>query len=232
MTCPECGSRTEVVKTTVALYGKQQATQRQRACSCGARLLTEERIVKRLPVVAGELPVVARGGPQPAPNPPATVGGSGGGVSSGLVPDSDPNPGLVVTPERVRARSERNAIVYPKDFDIVWEQTGRHGVKSEALKYWLVAGRPQWTAIQVAWRAYLLSERPIAGFVMDLSRWFKRRCHEQEWVPARANGHARPVDDVARKTAEMLERRRAEEAAMKPLSREEIEEIRRENGHG
>lgn len=108
-------------------------------------------------------------------------------MSSGqvLIPVSDPSPISQGDPDRGRARSKGGAIDYPKDFQILWEQTGRRGGKFDALKAWMKYGRPSWVDVQATWRAYLLSERPVAGFVKDLSSWLNGRGHQQEWLPAK-----------------------------------------------
>lgn len=76
------------------------------------------------------------------------------------------------------------AIDYPQAFALVWESTGRHGLKAKAFKAWKAKGKPDWPTIQAPWLAYLLSERPAAGFVQDLSTWINNSGWQQEWPRA------------------------------------------------
>lgn len=103
-------------------------------------------------------------------------------ISSGSDPSgslSSPIGSQGVDPARVKP------IDYPENFEILWEQTGRRGGKYLAFKAWKKLGKPSWTEVQAPWRAYLLSERPRAGFVKDLSSWLNGRGHEQDWQPAK-----------------------------------------------
>lgn len=187
--CPKCGSKMSIKATN---HGGG-VTYRIAECDCGERWELEERRCARLPSRAAIdsrvqpcTAVHSRGQPPTAASPPSSDGGFGGdlsGIPSGV---SDPNPISVDSPNRARTRSNGQAIDYPKDFEILWEQTGRRGVKFNALKAWMSRGRPGWVDVQATWRAYLLSERPIAGYVKDLSSWLNGRGHQQEWLPAQA----------------------------------------------
>jgi hypothetical protein len=41
-------------------------------------------------------------------------------------------------------------------------------------------------AVRGPWDAYMLSERPVRGFVKDLSSWLNQSGHTQDWPPAAA----------------------------------------------
>lgn len=74
---------------------------------------------------------------------------------------------------------------YPAEFEAVWEGVGRRGDKEPALRAWRKRGKPTWAQIGPVWAAYMLSDSPSRGYVKDLSTWFNKGCHTQEWAPAR-----------------------------------------------
>ncbi len=85
---------------------------------------------------------------------------------------------------------------YPIAFECVWKGTGKRGSKHKAHQAWVKVGKPHWgPVVESAWGAYLKSERPVAGFVQDLSTWLNGRGHTQEWpeatsvAPASSQGH-------------------------------------------
>ena len=198
--CPECGSRMAIKATN---HGGG-ITFRVAECDCGERWELEERRARRLqPCTA----VHSRGQPPTVASPPESSGGFGGDLSA--IPSGVPDlaPISTANPKRGRARSNGEAIDYPKDFEILWEQTGRRGVKFNALKAWMSRGRPSWVDVQATWRAYLLSERPVAGYIKDLSSWLNGRGHQQEWLPARAT-------PIRRTDPAVRAREEAEEAAL------------------
>jgi len=81
---------------------------------------------------------------------------------------------------------------YTEVFEAIWAVTGRRGGKDAAHRAWVKVGRPPLDLVAASWSAYMLSDRPAAGFVKDLSTWFNGKCHNQEWLPARPrNGAAR-----------------------------------------
>jgi hypothetical protein len=90
------------------------------------------------------------------------------------------------------ARAKTAAPLYPRTFEIVWEQSGRRGSKFKAFKAWELVGKPGWDAMGCPWASYLVSERPAAGFVQDLSTWLRARGHTQEWEPARPRSLGNP----------------------------------------
>lgn len=195
MNCPECDCRMAVVKTMV-LPGQ---TLRMQECACGIRCESAEKVIRRLPVAPATVRQPARNGPGAAGNPPATAGGVGGGLPSGSVQGSLPDPNCdpdqeVITPSdqtRVRAHVD-----YPIEFENLWERTGKRGTKLAARKAWEKAGNPSWVQVQEAWRAYLLSDRPVRlGAIKDLSTWLNGDCHKQEWPPAQTaiNGVRQPA---------------------------------------
>ncbi len=74
---------------------------------------------------------------------------------------------------------------YPIAFECVWKGTGKRGSKHKAHQAWVKVGKPHWgPVVEPAWGAYLKSERPVAGFVQDLSTWLNGRGHTQEWPEA------------------------------------------------
>lgn len=195
MNCRDCRLPLSVEQT---LKG-DDADIRVQPCACGSRWLTETRIVRRLTgtYIRGTNGTNGvHGPPIQGTNPPSSGGGVGGGLPElGVVTTSinhDPNSNGVVlsNPDQTRARNKRRAD-YEPEFIVVWEETGRRGVKSLAHRAWVKVGRPPWDALATVWRAYLLSERPMAGFVKDLSSWLNQRCHEQEWQPAHTRGNAK-----------------------------------------
>jgi len=101
-------------------------------------------------------------------------------------------------------------VCYPKAFEVLWDQTGKRGGKFAALKAWRKVGQPTWDAIGSTWAAYLVSERPRAGYVKDLSSWLNGRCHEQDWAPAPRLGSIPkpPPDRLAERTDERLRAQR------------------------
>lgn len=188
MNCIACG--TQATRVTKSM-DDGLTVKRMRVCPCGARWITNEISDKRtLKTTNGQI-----GPPMASNRPPLAIRANGGlgGVCS-EDPGSDPNPIVVVTPERAHARTKTRAkVTYPGEFLILWEQTGKRGGKFAALKAWERMERPSWLAVQATWRAYLLSERPRAGFVKDLSSWLNQRCHEQDWQPvAEPSNGARP----------------------------------------
>src|SRR5438477_159504 len=60
MLCPECSSRTSVIKTVVV----PSRTIRLRECPCGVRAETEEKVIRRLPMT----PATVRQPPGNGPN--------------------------------------------------------------------------------------------------------------------------------------------------------------------
>lgn len=74
----------------------------------------------------------------------------------------------------------------PAEFLAVWAGTGKRGAREAAFKAWKRRARPTWAVLAPTWAAYMLSDRPAAGFVRDLSSWLNQGCHLQEWQPARA----------------------------------------------
>ncbi len=224
--CPECGSKMSVKDTG---HGGEK-TYRIAECPCGIRVETVECQLRRLPVRMPHMPgmapaaangtgrQVSQGPPDTAISPPASAGGVGGGLPSDLSSGSDPktDSALLSNPDQTRAKSKAAAIDYPKDFVILWEQTGRHGIKFHALRAWMKAGRPSWLDVQETWRAYLLSERPVAGFVKDLSSWLNGRCHQQEWAPAGTPAR-RPVTAI--ETFDARRKREHEEASERESDR-------------
>lgn len=82
------------------------------------------------------------------------------------------------------ASASPREIEYPAAFTQIWDLTGKRGVKAKALKAWKANGRPNIEQVRAPWESYLLSERPRAGFVQDLSTWLNGRGWQQEWAPA------------------------------------------------
>jgi hypothetical protein len=127
------------------------------------------------------------------------------------------------------------SVDYPGEFEIIWEKTGRRGGKFAAAKAWKKVGKPSWVAVQANWRAYLLSQRPIDGFVQDLSSWLNGRGHTQGWLPGQPKINGRPAPVRAARPsgppvaiAEAMGQRAAKDAAQ--LERERLaqgEEFRR-----
>lgn len=230
MNCPDCASRLLVWDSHPSPEG---GTARELRCLCGGRFLSLETIARRLSPLGtgtppvphgypagtrvgnryptGTPPVPSRGPPPGTRTPPVPNGGVGGGLSgdrSGSGPDPSPtSPG---DPNRVRARSTKRAPpdpalpTYPDVFEELWVETGRRGGKDDAFKAWVKWGRWPWRQIKPAWEAYLRSERPVAGFVKDLSSWLNGRGHQQEWPPA----GAAPVTREERERAAARERDR------------------------
>lgn len=192
VTCPSCGSpasRQEVHKT----LDHRVENLRMRRCLCGARWVTIERLKRGTLTVTDGSPVTETRVTRDLPvtlkrvtrNPPVTLGGEGGGVSSDLFPvllPSDPSQ-QSGSGRAIHIGTSRTE--YHEAFEILWDMTGKRGTKLPAYKAWNKQGRPTWVDVQAAWGAYLLSDRPRAGFVQDLSTWLNARGWTQEWPPAR-----------------------------------------------
>lgn len=99
--------------------------------------------------------------------PREPIGSRAGNPSSNL-PDPDPS----------------QPFQYPVAFDLVWSHTGKKGAKHTAHKAWAKGGRPSLEEIKGPWAAYLASDRPMAGFIKDLSTWLNERGWQQEWPEA------------------------------------------------
>lgn len=82
---------------------------------------------------------------------------------------------------------------YPAEFELVWSETGKVGTKAKAFKAWKKRGKPAWSVVEPAHRAYMLSADPVRGYVMHLSTWFNDGCHLQGWLPATAKSTQRDV---------------------------------------
>jgi len=210
--CPECGSKMSIKDTN---HGGER-TFRIAECPCGERWETTEQRSHRLPPATANahtqpgMAVRSRGQPPMAASPPESSGGFGGDLPAIQDGTHDSNPISPGNPKRGRARSNEEAIDYPKDFIELWVNTGRRGVKFLGLKAWMARGRPTWREVEPVWRAYLLSERPVAGYIKDLSSWLNGRGHQQEWLPAKATPIRRTDPAIrAREEAEdaALERR-------------------------
>jgi len=226
MTCRDCRLPLGVEQT---LKGDDVDT-RIHQCACGSRWLSESRIVRRLQPTQIRGTSKARPPDKEPTSPPSSGGGFGGDPSAIPSGTTDSNPISPGNPKRARTRSNGEAIDYPKDFEILWEQTGRRGVKFNALKAWMARGRPGWVDVQAAWRAYLLSERPVAGYIKDLSSWLNGRGHQQEWAPAaKAPLSAVPPWKQAERDEEQRKRdeRNREAAARERIQREQQEALKK-----
>ena len=83
------------------------------------------------------------------------------------------------------APTDAPAARYPAAFEDVWERTGKRGSKHPALVAWRKANSPPWSALSVAWTAYLRSDAPVRlGAVQHLSTWLNAKGWAQEWPPA------------------------------------------------
>lgn len=215
MNCLCCGTADSRVTKS---YDDGVEVRRMRNCPCGARWSTTETSEKRTLVTISvqQPPLITRIQPPVATN---GYGGVGGGLSSGsnLVPFPadlilsqfpDPDPSEVTDQVADPAR-EAATLKYPAEFELLWEETGKRGVKFKALGAWKKAGKPTWDAIGSTWLAYLASDRPTAGYTKDLSSWLTQRCHTQTWEPARHTaGKFQPGRNAA---ASWLERQGEEE---------------------
>jgi hypothetical protein len=120
------------------------------------------------------------------------VGGSGGGVSSGLFPDPDLDPGLVADPNRARARSRSGAIEYPAEFLAFWKNTPQTGSKYKALKAWIKFGRPSSALLVDAWKRWGELDQWRRGIIPHVVTWLNGRCWEQE--PKEVPRHPPPAN--------------------------------------
>lgn len=119
-------------------------------------------------------------------NRPVTSGLASGSVPVNRNETSSPSPSESPS-DRITDKDpspSAREIVYSPAFEAVWEHTGRRGGKLKAFKAWKAVGRPELSAIEAVWASYLLSERPQAGFIQDLSTWLNGRGHQQKWVAA------------------------------------------------
>jgi hypothetical protein len=219
--CPACGSEETKVDRT-ADVGRIVTRSRSCECGARwathERIDQDSVSVRSATGVRRCPPVAARSRGQPPVSAGSPLGGPGGfggdlfsdpsglGITNGsnhgdLVRDPEIRsatvaPGLVLVPvERSMGKKQPSRIGqpdYPMAFLEVWEATGKRGTKSDGLKAWIKIGRPSWESISTIWAAYMRSDNPSRGYVKELSTWFNKSCHTQEWLPAgsTSNGHA------------------------------------------
>ena len=180
MLCPECSSRMSVIKTMVV----PSRTLRLTECACGVRAETEEKVIRRLPM----LPATVR---QPPGNGPNDAGNHSANENQTLFLDqirSDPDPlsdlRLDHSQEVDRAKDE-----YEQDFLTFWagiEPIGRRkGDKAEAQKVWRKKRRPNSAILIAGWLRYRISCGE--GFTMDADRWLRGDGWLKEWEAAPAS---------------------------------------------
>ena len=172
--------------------------------SNASSVISGSRVQRLLPLQTPGISATGAQRPPPiASNHPsralAARGGYGGGVS-GDRSGSDPESGLPEATttvsqgaDQARARRVRGAASeYPEAFLKIWGHNGKRGTKLPALKKWVELGRPDPDAVNRAWDAYMLSDRPSRGFVKDLLSWLHQGGHMQEWEPARQAPQQQP----------------------------------------
>jgi hypothetical protein len=204
--CPQCGVKTEVVKTAARLTAKEP-TRRLRSCPCGYRGISRETWETHLPMDHGPLGAVTGNHGQLAPND-RQLGASYSSQDSDL---SDPNPESVVNPKRAHVKAKRRVVEYSPEFERLWEATGK-GHKEPAMKAWVAAGKPDVDEVITAWKAYLASLDEWRS-PKDLSSWLNISGYKQTWRPfvkqVKPAAPAEPfaVRDERARTQRALERR-------------------------
>lgn len=219
MVCPTCRAPHSEVLDMRPLKSGRWIKRRRSCAACGLRWKTYEKVApdpefsfhhttgsqSTSQQIDGDLAIRSEVTSQSVGKKGFGVSGSGL-VSSDLLPGlgADPDPSLSEGDQGVdpaRAKPAKG-IDYPRSFEVLWDETGKRGGKYVALKAWIKVGRPSWDAIGARWNAYLLSERPRAGFIKDLSSWLNGRGHEQDWAPApppahdtRCTFHRNPAND-------------------------------------
>jgi hypothetical protein len=199
--CPVCSSgNTEVLETRKVSDGK--VDRRRHRCQCGVRW-TSRSIVEPGSIVhatgsVGDCSTRATGsvedsGPHATGSvkpPTGSVGGVGGGLSSGpglSLSSSLGDPDLLleasVTPI-AHARSTKGSkkytpTAYPEAFEAEWAQTGKVGSKFDAKIAWDRLGRP---AFGESWARWMQTDQWQRGFVPHVSTWLNDRRFEQEPV--------------------------------------------------
>lgn len=198
MNCPDCQSEMRVWRTTPAGTAKKPATVREHRCPCGQQFVSEDRITRRLTAISSNRGPVKEPYTVPKPTVKGTqtevlgdpnVQKGGLGVSdlglSGLNSQTGSLSDLRLDHSQEVDPAREAEPKYPIAFELVWRVTGKRGLKGKAFKAWKKAGKPTADAIGARWSAYLLSERPVAGFVLDLSTWLNGDGHTQDWQPAK-----------------------------------------------
>ncbi len=103
---------------------------------------------------------------------------------SGL-PDENPQGSKPETPSSLPSSPSPSVpFQYPEVFELIWAHTGKRGAKLTAHKAWVKGGRPPLDRIAAPWASYLVSDRPRAGFIKDLSTWLNELGWQQEWPEA------------------------------------------------
>lgn len=227
MDCPTCGSMggDKVIRSADA----GPVVVRVRQWTCGHTARTRETFEATLFATSSTQPS-ARYGTHLALSL-APEGGKGGDPVRSV---SDPESGSVdVTTvnhsvDRAREASSflnkkqkkagrGSAINYPDLFEQIWSVTGT-GSKLKAFRKWVEFGQPSPDVVICAWRSYLLSDRPMGGYVQDLSTWFHGGGHAQVWKPA-GNGAATRRDDLERQRLEAAIRQQDEQEARRGAGR-------------
>lgn len=173
--CHACGSKAKVT----AMSHWEGDTRRQLECDCGERWLSVEAITKRLQRAAtglnplqpaatgcnglqpaepvGSTALVSPRKPPPAVAQPSAIErrGVGGVLPSDQLPVrlSDPDPSLVVNPNRARERQRRvTREFYPPEFETEWGLTSRTGSKDRACETWERLGKPRFGEAWAVWQ--------------------------------------------------------------------------------
>lgn len=230
--CEACGSKAPVT----AMSHWEGETRRQLECACGERWLSIETRGKRLQPAGtggnGLEPVGAgwsRLEPADQKPPPVVVQppllerrGVGGVLPSDQIPvrNSDPDPSLVVNPNRARERKRRSItrIEYPPDFESEWSATTRTGAKDKACDAWERLGRPAFGAAWKAWQG-CHEWRQEWHNEPHVSTWLNDGRYKQEppAPPTKATPPAsRPLESF-REREERIREERATEAALASL---------------
>lgn len=177
MLCPECSNRMSVIKTMVV----PSRTLRLTECACGVRAETEEKVIRRLPM----LPATVR---QPPGNGPNNTSNRSATENTTLFLDpirSDPVP-LSDLRLDLSQEVDREKAAYEQDFLSFWdaiEPIGRRkGDKAEAQKVWRKKRRPNSANLIVGWKRYRNSCGD--GYTMDADRWLRSDGWLKEWEAA------------------------------------------------
>lgn len=189
MNCPACGIPDSRVFKSI---DDGTTVTRLRRCMCGVQWRTDEVVIlKTLRTIPtqGQTPVATNGHPPPpvATNPPSSSGGVGGGLSGIVqetIPETDPNPGLVVNPKRARERKPRTRTEpdYEVEFLELWRGCDLVGTKLTAQAAWREVGRPRAAEVITVWKLYRASV-PLSQSPLHVSTWLRAFGHRQEWVP-------------------------------------------------
>lgn len=191
--CPACGADGASILRSMD-HGP--FLHRRRECPCGAEWTTTETYLKGTLKVQDKAAI--RSNPaQETWNPVQESGKGEQKTGDNVISDSDLNSDPVrdssgpsklsdlTRSDRARVRAAQTRLIYPPEFQSFWSgltTNRRLGMKSDALKAWIKAGRPDCALMSAAWIRYLNSLGDT--FAKDVSTWINARGWLEEYGAA------------------------------------------------